>query len=152
MVVGAVLDGAGRPICCELWPGDLTDVTSLLAVVKQLKDRFAIARVCVVADRGMISAKTIENLESAEVGMTYIFGARMHNDTTVRDEVLPSSAEFQNRHGSEGERQGTPRRFSVREQWVKRQALHRLLQRASTKGCRGSEGHRGVVEREAEKR
>src|SRR6266576_2793953 len=22
MVVGAVLDGQGRPICCELWPGN----------------------------------------------------------------------------------------------------------------------------------
>ena len=30
MVVGAVLDGTGRPICCELWPGNLTDVTSLI--------------------------------------------------------------------------------------------------------------------------
>jgi hypothetical protein len=34
MVVGAVLDGAGRPICCELWPGNLTDVTSLIPVVQ----------------------------------------------------------------------------------------------------------------------
>ena len=33
MVVGAVLDGTGRPICCELWPGNLTDVTSLIPVV-----------------------------------------------------------------------------------------------------------------------
>ena len=33
MVVGAVLDGAGRPICCELWPGNLTDVSSLIPVV-----------------------------------------------------------------------------------------------------------------------
>jgi hypothetical protein len=27
MVVGAVLDGQGRPICCALWPGNTTDVT-----------------------------------------------------------------------------------------------------------------------------
>ena len=46
MVVGAVLDGVGRPICCELWPGNLTDVKSLIPVVQRLKDRFAIARVC----------------------------------------------------------------------------------------------------------
>jgi hypothetical protein len=118
MVVGAVLDGAGRPICCELWPGNLTDVTSLLPVVQRLKERFAIARVCVVADRGMISAKTIENLESAELGMSYILGARMHNDTTVRDEVLPSSAEFQVVTAAKG-KAGDPSPLSVREQWVK---------------------------------
>jgi len=118
MVVGAVLDGAGRPICCELWPGNLTDVTSLLPVVQRLKERFAIARVCVVADRGMISAKTIENLESAELGMSYILGARMHNDTTVRDEVLPSSAEFQVVTAAKA-KAGDPSPLSVREQWVK---------------------------------
>jgi hypothetical protein len=118
MVVGAVLDGAGRPICCELWPGNLTDVTSLLPVVQRLKERFAIARVCVVADRGMISAKTIENLESAELGMSYILGARMHNDTTVRDEVLPSSAEFQVVTAAKG-KAGDSSPLSVREQWVK---------------------------------
>jgi transposase len=110
MVVGAVLDGAGRPICCELWPGNLTDVTSLLPVVQRLKERFAIARVCVVADRGMISAKTIENLESAELGMSYILGARMHNDTTVRDEVLPSSTEFQVVTAAKG-KAGDPSRY-----------------------------------------
>ena len=32
MVVGAVLDGQGRPICCELWPGNTTDVTTLIPV------------------------------------------------------------------------------------------------------------------------
>src|SRR5262249_285427 len=29
MIVGAVLDGQGRPICCELWPGNTADVTAL---------------------------------------------------------------------------------------------------------------------------
>jgi len=48
MVVGAVLDGSGRPICCELWPGNVTDVTSLLPVVERLKSRFGIASMCVV--------------------------------------------------------------------------------------------------------
>ena len=118
MVVGAVLDGVGRPICCELWPGNLTDVSSLIPVVQRLKDRFSIASVCVVADRGMISAKTIGDLESAELGMTYILGARMHRDKTVSDEVLPSTAEFQVVTGAK-KKAGDPSPLSVREQWVK---------------------------------
>jgi hypothetical protein len=32
MVVGAVLDNTGRPICCELWPGNVTDVKTLIVV------------------------------------------------------------------------------------------------------------------------
>jgi transposase len=118
MVVGAVLDGAGRPICCELWPGNLTDVTSLIPVVERLKNRFAISSVCVVADRGMISAETIEKLESEELGMSYILGARMHKDKTVRNKVFPTVEEFTVVTGPR-EKSNDPSPLSVREQWVK---------------------------------
>jgi transposase len=33
MVVGVVLDGEGRPLCCELWAGNVTDVKTLIPVV-----------------------------------------------------------------------------------------------------------------------
>jgi transposase len=58
-VVGAVLDGQGRPICCKLWPGNTTDVTTLIPGVDRLRSRFGVRRVCVVADRGMIRQETI---------------------------------------------------------------------------------------------
>ena len=117
MVVGAVLDGAGRPICCELWPGNLTDVTSLIPVVERLKSRFGIASVCVVADRGMISAQTIEKLESEKLGMSYILGARMHRDKTVRDTVLPSLEKLHVVTPAK-KKSADPSPLSVREQWV----------------------------------
>jgi hypothetical protein len=37
--------------------GHTADVTTLLPVIDRLRQRFAIGRVCVVADRGMISAE-----------------------------------------------------------------------------------------------
>ena len=117
MVVGAVLDGAGRPICCELWPGNLTDVSSLIPVVQRLKSRFAIASVCVVADRGMISAQTIEKLESEDLAMSYILGARMHKDKTVRDTVLPSPEKLQVVTAAK-KKAVDPSPLSEREQWV----------------------------------
>lgn len=117
MVVGAVLDGRGRPICCELWPGNLTDVTSLVPVVRRLKSRFAIHSVCVVADRGMISSQTIEKLESAELGVSYILGARMHKDKSVRDQVLSSTEKLQTVTPAK-EKPGDPSPLSVREQRV----------------------------------
>jgi len=88
MIVGAILDGSGRPICFELWPGNVTDVTTLIPIVERLKTRFAIASVCVVADRGMISAGTIERLEGEEFHMDYILGVRMRMVKEVREEVL----------------------------------------------------------------
>jgi transposase len=39
-----------------MWPGNTADVTTLLPVVDRLRKRFGVDRVCVVADRGMISA------------------------------------------------------------------------------------------------
>ena len=63
MILGLVVDGDGRPICTEMWPGNTADVTTLLPVIDRLRSRFHIGRVCVVADRGMISADAIAGLE-----------------------------------------------------------------------------------------
>jgi hypothetical protein len=52
VVLAVVIDGRGRPICSELWPGNTTDVTTLLPVIERLKTRFLIARIGVAADRG----------------------------------------------------------------------------------------------------
>src|SRR5262249_36422120 len=65
MILAVVIDGDGRPICTEMLPGNTADAIVLLAVVARLRERFHIGRVCVVADRGMISAATITALESA---------------------------------------------------------------------------------------
>jgi hypothetical protein len=68
MVVGAVLDGRGRPIRCELWPGNTTDVKTSIPIVDRLRSRSGIGRACVVADRGMISRETLAALEQPERG------------------------------------------------------------------------------------
>jgi transposase len=50
MIVGVVLDGDGRPICRELWPGNATDVTTLIPVVDRLWRPFRIRKISIVAD------------------------------------------------------------------------------------------------------
>jgi hypothetical protein len=94
MVVGAVLDGQGRPICCELWPGNTADVAALIPVVDRLRARFGVTKVCIVADRGMISQETIEELETDRRGWTYILGARMRSQNEVKDEVLARAGRY----------------------------------------------------------
>ena len=81
-----VIDAAGRPLCTEMWPGNTADVSILLPVVDRLRGRFAIGRVCVVADRGMISEATIAGLEQR--GLEYILGVRERSDRLVREVVL----------------------------------------------------------------
>ena len=95
MIVGVVLDGYGKPICCELWPGNVTDVKSLIPIVDRMRNRFAIGRICIVADRGMISAKTVQTLESKEYDMNYILGVRMRNQKEVREDVIKNLSSFE---------------------------------------------------------
>lgn len=92
MVLGVVVDGEGRPVCTEMWPGNTADVSVLIPVVDRLRARFAIGRVCVVADRGMISKETIAALE--ERGLEYVLGVRERTDKRVRDVVLADDAPF----------------------------------------------------------
>ena len=86
MVVGAVIDSVGNPICCELWPGNAADVSSLLPVIERLRTRFQVEQCCVVADRGMISDATLRELQQRR--LSYILGARMRKVTAIRQEVL----------------------------------------------------------------
>jgi hypothetical protein len=92
MVVGAVLDGDGRPICCEMWPGNTTDVKTLIPVVDGLYRRFNIVKVCIVADRGMISREVVDDLD--QQGWPYILGARMRRNNEVREQVLADRGRF----------------------------------------------------------
>jgi transposase len=92
MILAVLLDGDGRPVCTEIWPGNTADTGSLIAVVDRLRKRFFIQRVCVVADRGMISAETIAELEGR--GLYYILGVRERTDKLVRELVLDDPAAF----------------------------------------------------------
>ena len=92
LVVGAILDQDGRPVCCELWPGNTTDVKTLVPIADRLKKRFAIGEICLVADRGMISQATIKELEAQ--GWQYILGARMRRQKEVSEQVLSRGGRF----------------------------------------------------------
>jgi transposase len=92
MILAALIDGDGRPVCSEMWPGNTADVTTLVPVIDRLRRRFDIARVCVVADRGMISAETMAELEARR--LLYILGVRERSDKLVRELVLDDPAPF----------------------------------------------------------
>lgn len=95
MVIGVVLDNEGRPICCEIWPGNTTDVKTLIPIVERLKKRFHIGTVCIVADRGMVSTETIEKLERAEQRLEYILGVRMRKQNEVKEAILKDEGEYE---------------------------------------------------------
>jgi hypothetical protein len=90
MILAVLIDGDGRPVCSEMWPGNTADVTTLIPVIDRLRRRFAIGRICVVADRGMISAETAAALEQRR--LLYLLGSRERSDKVVREVVLADTA------------------------------------------------------------
>jgi transposase len=88
MIVGIAMDATGKPLCCEMWPGNTADVKTLLPVVERMRKRFRIRQVGIVADRGMISEESIATMEACDPPVRYILGARMRRQKEVRDTVL----------------------------------------------------------------
>jgi transposase len=71
MIVGLVMDQDGRALCCA---------------------RFSVGRICVVADRGMISAQSIAALEHRK--LEYVLGVRERSSAEVRSTVIDDQTPF----------------------------------------------------------
>lgn len=68
VVVGMVMTREGIPLCHHVFPGNTVDKTTVAEVVKDLKERFNLARVVFVGDRGMLSDANLEMILGAEIG------------------------------------------------------------------------------------
>src|SRR5713226_9910627 len=129
IVVGVVLDQNGNPVCSELWPGNTADaartryarsafrVKSLVPVVQRLKTRFRIGSVCIVADRGMISAETLAEVEQLE--WQYILGVRMRSSTEAKA-VVGRAGRYAAVHPNSDD-PDDPSPLKVKEVWVEDQ-------------------------------
>lgn len=117
MIVGVVLDDKGTPLCCEMWPGNTTDVKTLLPILERIRKRFHVERFCIVADRGMISRETLEILEAPENKIPYILGERMRNVKEVKEEVLSRGGRYREVH-PESKSAKDPSPLKVKEVWV----------------------------------
>jgi len=114
MIVGVVLDNNGTPLCSEMWPGNTADVQTLLPVVERIRKRFQAAGFCIVADRGMISRKTLDILDEPENKMRYILGERMRNVKEVYEKVLGAPGDYIEVY-PEGNSTGDPSPLKVKE-------------------------------------
>jgi hypothetical protein len=93
IVVGTLLDDRGRPVCCEIWPGNTADVRTLIPVADRIRHRFQVTSFCLVADRGMISQETLKELEERK--LPYILGARMRRVKEIKEDVLSRAGRYQ---------------------------------------------------------
>ena len=61
---GLITDVEGRPVAVEVVPGDTADPATVPAAVTKLQDRFGLAEVVLVGDRGMLTSARIESLRA----------------------------------------------------------------------------------------
>ena len=63
---GLLADKDGRPICINAWPGNTSDTSTFMPMVKKIREDFGISDVILVGDRGMLSSKNIDELREKE--------------------------------------------------------------------------------------
>jgi hypothetical protein len=62
IVYGVLSDRNGRPVAVEVYPGNTGDPTTVPDQVEKLRQRFALNRVVLVGDRGMLTSTQIDHL------------------------------------------------------------------------------------------
>jgi transposase len=97
-----------------LWPGNVTDVKTLIPVVDRLQRRFRIESICIVADRGMISRETIAQLQAEDRQVHFILGARLRNVKEIYGEVLSRGGRYREVRGPR-EKSTDPSPLKVKE-------------------------------------
>ena len=76
IVFGLLTNGEGCPVAVEVFEGNTGDPKTLPAQIKKIRERFAIARVVLVGDRGMLTeARLREDLRPIE-GLDWITALR----------------------------------------------------------------------------
>ncbi len=99
VLVGLVMTGDGFPIAHQVFPGNTADINAFRAALEDLRRRFPIRRVVIVADRGVVSEALIEEMEQVnekepDKKIDYILGMRLRKNKEVNEEVLSRAGRY----------------------------------------------------------
>jgi Transposase DDE domain len=89
VVIGLLCTGDGIPIAHHVFAGNTADVSTLPGVLADLQERFSVGRICVVADRGLISADNVDIV--AAHGYDHLIATRLHRDPTCAEALTLST-------------------------------------------------------------
>ena len=96
VVLCVAVNSRGWPVAWDILPGNTADVSAFRQMIDKLRERFRIGRVMVVADRGMLSHKTVSQLEEDEnAPFEFILGTKMRVQREVSEKVLARAGRYQ---------------------------------------------------------
>jgi hypothetical protein len=81
IMIGLLVTSDGIPIAHHVFAGNTTDVSTLPGVMQDLKQRFGVGKIALVADRGLISEDNLALV--AAHGFDHVLGTRLHHDDDV---------------------------------------------------------------------
>ena len=104
VVIGLLTSADGIPIAHHVFAGGTNDATTLKGVLEDLTKRFAVGRICVVADRGLITDDNIAEVEGAKCDWLFATKLRRRKDVAA---VLADAADADEDRWQEVERFGS---------------------------------------------
>jgi transposase len=90
VVIGLLCTSDGLPIAHHVFAGNTADVATVSTVLTDLAERFGVGRICVVADRGMISGDNVDTV--AARGFEHVLATKLHRDPTCAEALELSTA------------------------------------------------------------
>lgn len=81
VMIGLLCTSDGIPIAHHVFAGNTSDGSTLPSVLDDLKARFSVGKICVVADRGLVSADNLDALASG--GFDHVLATRLRRDAVT---------------------------------------------------------------------
>ena len=87
IVLSLMTTNDGHPVGYKLFPGNTSEGTTLIEHIEEVKDRFKLKEVTLIADRAMFSRKNLEKMEG--LGMNYIVACKLRQlPRDMQDSIL----------------------------------------------------------------
>ena len=100
VVMGMIIDASGMPVGYELFKGNTFDGKTMVKALENIKARFRISRVIIVADRGLNSKDNLNLIK--EAGYGYIMAAKIKGAAADLQKKVLSGEGFTDIHDSNG--------------------------------------------------
>jgi transposase len=93
IVYGLLADARGRPVALDVYPGNTADPATVPDQVEKVRQRFGLARVVLVGDRGMLTQTRIDTLQEYP-GLGWVSALRSESIRELIDKGILGRSQF----------------------------------------------------------
>jgi len=93
VILGLLVDRDGVPVGYQLFSGNTSEPKSLPTILENLKKRYPIEKVILVADRGLVTQKNVGELKKA--GMDFVLGMKLWTMSQSEQESVLDKSTYQ---------------------------------------------------------